>query len=97
MPKKNVIVFSCDPGCVGDTHDKTCKPRSDIYLVADGTAVTLTFENGAIFDPPDLEINIEEDSFVKKKLSRREDRSKYKVKCEECDTPQDDPEIIVEL
>ena len=96
MPRKNVIVYSCGPKCVPDIHDKKVKPRSFIYLVADGTDVTLNFATSP-FKPPVTTVSIPADTFVKLQFGSTQDTFEYSVSCSQCPAPQDDPSMIVDL
>jgi len=97
MARKDVVVFFCDGSCSGDIHTKKCKPNGHVYFVADGTAVTLTFEDSSVFNPRAATVNIAINSFVKKKLANVTGRFKYKVRCHACPGGTDDLEMILEL
>ena len=95
MAKKNVIVYSCDPTCVADIHDKTLTTKMFGYLVADGTTATLQFTNSP-FDPPVTAVSIPQDTFVKMKMGSKKGAFQYSLTCSRCATPPDDPSMIVE-
>ena len=95
-PGKNVIVYSCDPKCKPDIHDLKLKRNSFVYLVADGTNVTLNFLTSP-FNPPMPTVSIPTNTFVKLKIGMTTGTFTYTVSCTGCPSPMDDPSMIVDL
>jgi len=97
MPRRDVIVFSCDGGSCGpDIHDKRVKKSGNVFLVADSTRVTLQFRTSP-FNPPVTTVTIAANKFVKKKLAATTGTFSYTITCSACPSDQDDPSMILEL
>jgi len=96
MAQKKVVVYSCDPTCVADVKHKKIKARKPVYLLADGTDVTLQFTNSP-FNPPLTTVNIPMNTFVKLTAGARAGSFPYSLTCSRCGTRQDEPSMIIEL
>jgi hypothetical protein len=96
-PKHNLTVtFACSGVCkTKEKHTHLGQPGSHVDLHAKGTAVTITFGGGiSPFDPNVDHIDLAKDQTKTYKVGSY-GTYKYNAACKACETPADDPDMIV--
>ena len=94
--KKDALIYACDPLCSVSTFKKKVKKNEFVYLLADGTDVTLTFDPTSPFQSGTNPLSIPANTFSKQKAVNRKVTVTYSLTCSTCGAPSTDPTIIVD-
>ena len=96
MAKRHALVYFCDPLCSVSTFNKKVKKNEFVYLIADGTDVTLTFNPSSPFQSGTNPLTISANTFTKERAVNRKISVTYSLQCSRCGSPSTDPTIIVD-
>jgi hypothetical protein len=92
--KKDALIFFCDSFCTVSVITKKLKKNEDVFLIADGTTVTLTFNGSSPF-VSNMDLTIPAGTFTKQTTVNRKVDVHYGISCSACGGISADPEIIV--
>jgi hypothetical protein len=93
--KREALIFFCDSFCSVSIFTKKIKKNEFVYLVADGTDVTLNFTPSSPFQSGTNPITIKANTFRKEQAVNRKLDVTYSLTCTSCGGTSADPEIIV--
>jgi hypothetical protein len=96
IPRPDKLIYFCDNGvCSVDDDSKLVRTGSTLYLIADGTDVTLRFPYSPFADGR-KRFDIKANSFVPETMGPPSLQPfRYTKSCGSCPAGSNDPEIIV--
>jgi hypothetical protein len=90
------VHFFCADTCKASDRKKKYRPGTEVSLIADGTDVTLRFENSPFVSGHKI-IRISAGTFKKEIIGTTPDTFTYALSCNNCLGQNDDADFIVEL